>query len=86
MAATLAPVFPSDQAQMPLPWKALSVLAESESQNQGRTGQVDPRNRAHLVTLAVSCPLAHCQSSFCYLSLSGAIEQIDTCGIIRSLL
>lgn len=29
MAATLAPVFPFNQAQTPLPWKALSVLTEN---------------------------------------------------------
>lgn len=50
MAAAFAQFPPSNQAQMLLPWKALSVFRDSECRKEGKsqksvTRGADPRNR-----------------------------------------
>lgn len=92
MASALAQFPASNQAQMLLPWKVLSVLIENlrvrveeggkvyENSDQG-CGPQKQSPSGHPVV--VSCPLAHHQSAFSFSSLSSAIEQSNKCRAAR---
>lgn len=92
MAAALAPVFPSSPGpDATATVGVVSAQRESEGQSGGRRenyGNSDKGSGSQAQspcgqTVALSCPLACYQSSFCHLSCQVPLNKIDECRVAR---